>query len=559
MSDPRVFGIDLGTTYSCISHVDEYSKPVVIDNLEGDKITPSVVYFESRDNIVVGKNAKNASKIYEDRTVSFVKRSMGDPLFAREMDGTTYTPEMVSSLILRKVVGDAEQCLGLAAGDIKKVVITCPAYFGINQREATKQAGELAGLEVLDIINEPTAAAICYGLDQADGDQTVLVFDLGGGTFDVTVIEIKDSGVQVIYTDGDHELGGKDWDDRLVNLVAERFLQQNPGADDPREESQALQQLVLDAEEAKKSLTQKEKHVVFVAREKVELTREAFEASTADLLDRTIDITRRVLDQSARRGRTKVDKILLVGGSTRMPQVPRRLKEVFGYESRMFEPDLAVAKGAALYGYQLMLGNLIKVELAREFNRPIDEIDLKTADPAAKERAAEKVAASPGNVFRLGSRELLERAQIDIVNVSSKSFGIVVVSQKDRQDREVAFLIPNNTPLPAETCETGFGTLQANQREVLVQVMEQKGEAESTLLDNNRMIVDGDLAPLPPGLPAGAPIHVTFRLERNGLLKVKALEPSSGAELQLEATVEGVMSREQAEAARGLLLCKQVS
>ena len=201
----RVYGIDLGTTYSCIAHVDEHGKPVVLPNSEGDLTTPSVVYFESEEDIVVGKAAKEVSSVEPDACASTVKRVMGDPHWEFDAHGHTYKPQDISSFILRKVVSDAE----LATGDkVEDVVITCPAYFGINEKEATKQAGVLAGLNVLYVIPEPTAAALAYGIEQEE-DQVILVYDLGGGTFDITLIEIKAKEINVICTGGDHQLGGK--------------------------------------------------------------------------------------------------------------------------------------------------------------------------------------------------------------------------------------------------------------------------------------------------------------------------------------------------------------
>ncbi|MGH9800604.1 MAG: Hsp70 family protein, partial [Blastocatellia bacterium] len=257
----RILGIDLGTTYSCIAYVDESGKPVVVPNFEGDLTTPSVVHFESPDNIVVGKEAKNACKLVPDRVVEFVKRNMGDPTFSYEVDGVSYKPEAVSSLILRKLAGDAAQALG---EEVKDVVITCPAYFGNNEREATRNAGELAGLNVHLILNEPTAAAICYGLDKQKDDQVVLVYDLGGGTFDVTVIALQQGDIQVVVTGGDHSLGGKDWDDRLTNYLAECFRSEHASESNPLDDKYSAQELAKAAEEAKKALSAREKYPLMV-------------------------------------------------------------------------------------------------------------------------------------------------------------------------------------------------------------------------------------------------------------------------------------------------------
>jgi len=213
----KVFGIDLGTTYSCIAQVDEYGKPVVLANFENERTTPSVVFFEDDGSKIVGLEAKNMLKTDPQKVVSFIKRNMGDPNFLFIHNEIQYKPEEISSFILKKLVKDASEKVGF---EIKDVVITCPAYFGINEKEATKIAGEIAGLNVKSIINEPTAAALTYGIDHVQ-DQTVLVYDLGGGTFDITMIQVKPEAIDVVVTGGDHNLGGKLWDDALMSYFAE--------------------------------------------------------------------------------------------------------------------------------------------------------------------------------------------------------------------------------------------------------------------------------------------------------------------------------------------------
>ena len=226
MASQKVFGIDLGTTYSCISYVDEFGKPVIIPNSEGEMTTPSVVYFESPSNIVVGRTAKEHSDIYPERVVSCVKRSMGSDVWEFESDGELYKPQEISAFILRKLAADARAAIDETVED---VVITCPAYFGVNQKEATRQAGELAGLNVRYIIPEPTAAALAY-LAERQENGTVLVYDLGGGTFDITLIELKDGDIRVISTDGDDKLGGRNWDETIVDYFVTSFCDQT-GAD----------------------------------------------------------------------------------------------------------------------------------------------------------------------------------------------------------------------------------------------------------------------------------------------------------------------------------------
>src|SRR6185369_272664 len=471
------------------------------------------VYFENADNIVVGKQAKNTSKLEPDRVVECVKRDMGDPGYLFEVDGKQYKPEEISSLILRKLVNDAAQTVG---SEIKDVVITCPAYFGINEREATKNAGELAGLTVHHILNEPTAAAICYGIDRAKDDQTVLVYDLGGGTFDVTVISLKGGDIHVVVTGGNKTLGGREWDDRLTEYLAGEYTKAHPDKGSPLADSYSYQELLKSAEEVKKTLTSKEKAGVPVShageRITVQLTREEFEALTADLVSQTIDLTRDLLQKARERGQAHIDRVLLVGGSSKMPAIARRMKEEFGFEIQLFEPDLSVAKGAALMGVKILAGELIKEVIASEQGVDTNEIDLEKIDDRTLEMAAAEASKrSPGNL-RLASKEMVDLARRRIINVSSLSFGIVA-TDFDTREEFVAFLIHGNTPVPAEYTETGFGTLEPNQQNVLIKVMEQGGEAESPQLIHNKQISEGPITDLPPNLPAGTPIHVTFRLE----------------------------------------------
>ncbi|MBA4369567.1 MAG: Hsp70 family protein, partial [Desulfobacterium sp.] len=304
----KIFGLDLGTAYSSIAYVDENGKPHIIPNSDNQRVTPSVIFFDQGE-IIVGDVAKENAKLYPDDVISFVKRAMGEPDFLFEHDGNTYRPEEISSYIIKKVVQDAEQTLGEKITDI---VVTCPAYFGINEREATQRAGEIAGYIVRQIINEPTAAAIAYGSIQTDERRVVLVYDLGGGTFDVTLIDITPESIEVVCTGGDHNLGGKDWDDCIVNNMAQEFQKATNTDKDILEDPDTCQDLLLTAEKAKKILGQRKKTPIVIThggeRVKVELSREKFEQLTEALLERTITFTQEMLQKAREKGYDKFDE-----------------------------------------------------------------------------------------------------------------------------------------------------------------------------------------------------------------------------------------------------------
>ncbi|MBX6315971.1 MAG: Hsp70 family protein, partial [Isosphaeraceae bacterium] len=499
----RVYGIDLGTTYSAIAYVDEHGKPVIIPNQESERITPSVVLFDG-DNIIVGNTAKESAKVEPHRVVSRIKNHMGDPNFVFEYEGQAYSPEDISSFILRKIVGDAEIALG--GEKITDVVITCPAYFGTEQREATANAGRLAGLNVRALLNEPTAAAIAYGLEQGE-DQTVLVYDLGGGTFDITMIEIKDRLIRVICTGGDHRLGGADWDEAIVNYLADQFKQQTGLDSDPLDDPEVLNDLFLQAERGKKTLTQREKTPFRVThagqQARVELDRAKFEEITRHLLDRTIALTHEMLADARAKGYTRFDKIILVGGATRMPQVHQRLIQEFGMEPEMFDPDEAVAKGAALYGLKESLQDEVKEILLPTNPEAEGEggvLDLAAVSEEEVAAALDKIERETGFTLTGPVRELVNT---QIVNVLSKSLG--VVARNDEGKDVVVYLLPRNSEVPLERT-SDFGTDQPNQAGVEIHVM--AGERDSPEPLDCKDIGTASLD-LPPNLPARSPIRVT--------------------------------------------------
>src|SRR3954463_7532972 len=316
----KVVGIDLGTTFCALAHIDPYGKPQIIPNTESERLTPSVILFDGAA-VIVGTLAKNNAVAEAERIVDFVKREMGKPKeqFHREFGDKTYSAEELSALILTKLKGDAEKYLKEPVTD---AVITVPAYFNDAERTATITAGQLAGLNVLQIINEPTAAAVAYGLDKLDEDQTVFVFDLGGGTFDVTIMRIEGHGIQMLATNGDHRLGGKDWDDGIVNYVAEEFDRAH--GENPLLDLQSYQDLQSRALAAKIQLSTRPRTAIVHSHNgqsvKVELTREDFERRTQHLVERCKTLCEIVLDESQLKWED-IDNVLLVGGMTRVPTV----------------------------------------------------------------------------------------------------------------------------------------------------------------------------------------------------------------------------------------------
>jgi molecular chaperone DnaK len=534
----RVYGIDLGTTYSAIAYVDEHGKPVIVPNQESERITPSVVLFDG-NNIIVGNTAKESAKVEPHRVVSRIKQHMGDPNFVFEFEGQAYSPEDISSFILRKVVGDAEVALGEPITD---VVITCPAYFGTAEREATANAGRLAGLNVRAILNEPTAGAISYGLEQGE-DQVVLVYDLGGGTFDITMIEIKDRLIRVICTGGDHRLGGVLWDEAIVMYLAEQFRAQTAEASDPLDDPEVLNDLFLQAERGKKTLTQREKAPFRVThagqQARVELDRAKFEEITKHLLDRTIELTHEMLADARDKGHTRFDKIIMVGGATRMPQVRNRIVAEFNLEPELFDPDEAVAKGAALYALKESLLDQVQDLLSTRTGASVDAegpLDLSRVSEEQVAEALDHLEKELGFTLTGPVRELVNTR---IVNVLSKSLG--VVARDDQSHDVVVYLLPRNAEVPLQRT-TDFGTDADDQAAVDIRVM--SGERDSTDPLDCQEVGVATLS-LPDRLPARSPIRVKFAISQDGRLEVSAADLTGGGSIDVSFETEAVMNAEE--------------
>ncbi len=524
----KIYGIDLGTTYSSIAHVDEHGKAVLIPNAESSTSTPSVVFFDGEE-IIVGDVAKESATLYPNDVVSFVKRSMGEPNFIFDNNNQSYHAEEISSYITRKVVQDAQQSTG---EKVKDIVITCPAYFGINEREATRKAGEIAGFNVHQIINEPTAAAIAYGMVESDDERVVLVYDLGGGTFDITMIDIKPESIEVICTGGDHNLGGKDWDDRIVAYLAQEFQKETGVTEDILEDPTTCQDLQLSAERSKKMLTQRRKVPISVThggeRVKIELEREKFEEITRDLMERTIAFTHDMLKEAAKKGYTSFDDIILVGGSTRMPQVRSRVKKEFSKDPRIFDPDGSVAKGAAIYGWKLVLHDGLIRRIAAKTERSFAQI--KTVMDQSDSQTRRKLAKASGE-------EMPESAMVDITDVTSKSFGVVILTQNEGE--RVFNIILKNTAVPT-SAKRSFYTAEENQESVYIRVMESESSSEN-IQPEYAVEIGTALLDLPPGLPVDLPIDISFNLDKEGCLHITAVESKENRRINVSIETTSVI------------------
>ncbi|MEV0701486.1 Hsp70 family protein [Saccharopolyspora sp. NPDC050389] len=536
--DLKVFGIDLGTTYSAISYVDETGRPTVCRNTDSNETTPSVVFFENEANVVVGSVAKNSAIIDPDRVVSLIKRQMGsDAEF--EFHGTTYTPESISALILKQLAQDAAAHTG---GDASRAVITVPAYFGMLERSATKNAGQIAGLDVIGIVPEPVAAALHYEATTDAEDKTILVYDLGGGTFDTTVIRVSKDEIVVVCTDGDDHLGGADWDLRLRNHLLAKFLEQAPEGTEVEDDEEFLQSLATTAEDTKKQLSKAESRAVALrgagVSARVEVTRAQFEAETQDLLDKTIDILKRTLAtlQDKQPG-AQIDDVLLVGGSTKMPAVVERLRADFGWDPKLHDPDLAVAKGAALYA----LGRVVH----REMTDAADQGATGVAE------AVQNVAQQTG----ISVKALEDLAAKKTRNVLPKAFGVKLVDTGDPDWQQkptqhfVKHLVHANDSLPTAERVLEAATVEEGQTGVMIELFEQSGVVAGPELAENKPINEGKglIDGLPP-LPVGSPVNIRMTVDDEGLLELTATEPSTGKSLDIKVRVSVRSDEEVAEA-----------
>ncbi|MFT4188842.1 MAG: Hsp70 family protein [Aeromicrobium sp.] len=515
-------GIDLGTTYSCVVHQPFGGRERVVRSTDDSELTPSAVYFDAVGSVLVGEEAKRMLGRDAENVVVGIKRQMGQD-FPLEFHGTTYTPEGVSGIILRQLAADAAADLGVSADDLV-AVITVPAYFGVAEKEATSAAAEIAGLRCLELLAEPVAAAYAYGL--ADEPQlTSLVFDLGGGTFDVAMVGMDRGTPRVWAVDGETRLGGLDWDSAIQELLWEQ-VDELSDADDLHYDDDVMGAIEAASERIKRQLTGRDRvteRVRFKGRTiELRITRVAFEEATRGLIAQCLETVGRVVESAAGMGAPRPDQILLVGGSTRMPMIRESLASSLGLPVKLVDPDKAVARGAAVLAEQL-------------------------ADASR--------SAGVSLATRAGALGDMRR----ITPVLPRSIGLLTHSSQEpwREDPYVQHFIPANTPLPIERHEHVVATIVNDQDRARIQLYEQGGAVVSDDVADNRIVLEGEIVGIPPR-PAGSPLSLWVSVGLDGRISVESSHGKKQSSLVVEAFIHGVLDdaevADQRQAVGGLTL-----
>ena len=517
MERPRIIlGIDLGTARCRVARISNDGRPVIIHSAPGETAIPSVVYFEAEGTVMVGRAAEELH--HPELVARQFKRALGTEA-EYVFHGQRHSPESLSALIFCELARLAEEDTGQTAWE---AVIAVPPYFGTDEREAVLQAGHIAGLNVLELIDEPVAAVLHYNAmpDVAHGPQHVLVYDLGG-TFDASVLRLDNGTVSVVSTDGHHGLGGADWDAVIAERMLGQFRAEHP-QDWPDDSEGFMRHLLSSAERMKEKLTVTQSWRCSLrfegAATQAELTRQRMEELTEHLLAHTADITHRVIAEAQSTGSGDLDAILLAGAMTRMPAVSRMLKDLTGLDPQCSKPDLAVAQGAALRA----------VKLAPRIKRSKTTAPARTAQRASPKTRPGTSQAEPQGAQPSGVR---------VTTVMPRAIGVKSLDRHDplaltdpQHARQIIVpLLPANTPLPANTGPLTFHTTIANQRMVSIEVWEQTGDTASEDLDCNRIIATGILRNLPPRLPAHAPVQVIIFVSEAGLLTAQVKEPTSAS------------------------------
>lgn len=553
----KVYGIDLGTTYSVISTLDDNGMPeIVVNQDEGSNLLASAVYFQEGGDPVVGEVAKNQKDIEPERVVEFVKRYIGKPdAPTYDFDGVTYDPITISSLILKRM----KEYANAQGHDVKDVVITCPAYFGNEERAATKQAGLIAGLNVLNIVNEPTAAALNYCCREFKESRKIMVYDLGGGTFDITLFDfsVDENGkalIDIIETGGNDRLGGIDWDARMYDYMCEKYAFENGVSQDDME-AELQQKIKAQIEQAKKDLATLQKKSYTISydgdRTRIELTREDFESRTQDLVEQTMDFVNHLLEKTGFSA-DNVDVVLLVGGSTKMPMVRAAVEAMFPGKVRVEDPDLAVAKGAALAA-------------AIEWNERLQTIasggEVKPDYPTNDEE--EPISNLPTTAEEAAALMINVPQQVSTVSDKlTRSLGPAVYVDEEHYMIDNLLFVGDEIPAEAEAV---YGTRTDNQAEIKVKVFENvatdrenKHVLPSIDENGNEQYTDPALKvkmigevrlELPPNTLKGTPIRVVFRSSAIGL-EVTATNLETDESAKTTITTANTMSSDELDEAR---------